>query len=463
MKLAIVGTGYVGLVTGTCFAELGHSVTCVDIDAEKIAALQSGKIPIYEPGLESLVAGNRAEGRLEFTTDLPKAVRNALVIFIAVGTPPRPDGSADLSAVYAVARAIGRSINGYKIVVDKSTVPVGTARRVAALIQEEMEKRAVEYPFDVVSNPEFLREGAAIEDFMKPDRVVIGCDNVRVRVLMEELYSQILQSGKPFLVMSPESAELTKYAANAMLATRISFINEMANLCEEVGANIDEVRLGIGSDSRIGYAFLMPGIGYGGSCFPKDVQALRQTASEVGRPSLILEAVHQANLRQKSVLMSRVTEYYGDNLAEYHFAVWGLAFKAETDDVREAPALTLIESLLAGGARVTAYDPKAMHTTQEALGTREGLEYAASPLSAAEHADGLLVCTDWPLFRNVELTALHKVMRRPVVFDGRNVFQPAWMFAHGFDYFSIGRAPVYGFSQKAEETGSTLAQLPRGN
>lgn len=442
MKLAILGTGYVGLVSGTCFAELGHDVICADINEQKIAALNRGEIPIYEPGLQELVARNAAEQRLRFTTDLPKAIRESLLIFIAVGTPPGPDGRADLRHVYDAARTIGREMNDYKIIVDKSTVPVGTADTVRGIIREELEKRNVPLEFDVVSNPEFLKEGDAIEDFMHPDRVVIGCENDRVRVLMQELYAHFARNGRPIIVMSTRSAEMTKYAANAMLATKISFINEIASICERVGANVDDVRNGIGSDKRIGYRFIFPGIGYGGSCFPKDVKALIQTAEDAGASPRLLPAVDAVNEIQKRSLIEKIRLYFRGDFAGKTFAVWGLAFKPETDDVREAPALLIIEALLKEGARIRAYDPKAAAQARLVLREHPGLAFAEHHYEAAENADALVLCTEWAFFRNTDLDRLKQSMKSPVVFDGRNVFSPTAMQRAGFDYISIGRDPV---------------------
>ncbi len=442
MKLAVIGTGYVGLVSGACFSDLGHDVVCADIDAEKIAALNAGRIPIYEPGLEELVEQNREQERLSFTTDVQEAIENALVIFVAVGTPPREDGTADLSYVFSVARSIGQYMNGYKVIVDKSTVPVGTARKVRQIIEETLAERGARHEFDVVSNPEFLKEGAAIKDFMNPDRVVIGGDNVRTLVLMEELYSHFARNGRPILKMSTESAEMTKYAANAMLATKISFINEIANICEEVGANVDDVRQGIGSDSRIGYRFIFPGIGYGGSCFPKDVKALIQTARAVGFTTQLLNAVDDINESQKLTLLNKMRTYYRDNFEGKRFALWGLAFKPETDDVREAPALVMAKGLLEAGATVCAYDPKAKEETEKLLGQYERLHFVEKHLDALKNCDALIVATEWKFFRNVDMKRLKNALKTPVVFDGRNVYTPELMAEEGFDYFSIGREPV---------------------
>ncbi|MBI2435733.1 MAG: UDP-glucose/GDP-mannose dehydrogenase family protein [Candidatus Hydrogenedentes bacterium] len=447
MRLAIMGTGYVGLVSGACFSDLGHDVICADINEQKILALQQGKIPIYEPGLDEMVRRNVEQGRLSFTTNIKKAIQDSLMIFVAVGTPPREDGTADLQYVFSVAENVGKHINGYKVIIDKSTVPVGTAARVRETVQAAMTARGAHHEFDVVSNPEFLKEGAALEDFMKPDRVVIGCDNVRVRILMEELYSFFARNGRPIIVMSTESAEMTKYAANAMLATKISFINEIAAICERVGANIDDVRQGIGSDRRIGYEFISPGIGYGGSCFPKDVKALIQTAQEAGVQPRVLPAVDALNEQQKSALIEKMRTYYHDDFAGRTFALWGLAFKPETDDVREAPALAMAAYLLKAGARLRAYDPKAAEPAAILLGHDAHIEYVDHYYDAAKGCDALVLATEWSFFRNTDLARLKQEMKTPVVFDGRNVYAPALMSTFGFDYFSIGRAPVLAFSQ----------------
>jgi UDPglucose 6-dehydrogenase len=451
MKLAIMGTGYVGLVSGACFSELGHDVTCVDVNAEKIAGLQKGVIPIYEPGLEEMVLNNVEQGRLRFTTNAKQAIKEALAIFIAVGTPPQEDGTADLQYVLAVAREVGRHINGYKIIVDKSTVPVGTADKVRAAVEAEMAAAGIAHEFDVVSNPEFLKEGAAIEDFMTPDRVVIGCENVRVKVLMEELYAHFARNGRPIITMSTRSAEMTKYAANAMLATKISFMNEIANICERVGADVDDVRRGIGSDSRIGYRFIFPGIGYGGSCFPKDVKALIQTAREVGANAELLPTVDAVNERQKQSLLNKMRLYYKDGFAGKTFALWGLAFKPETDDVREAPALVMVGALLAAGATVRAYDPKAEEQARIYMGDPPGVTYHKNHYEACEGADALILATEWAFFRNPDFGRLQAGLKTPVLFDGRNVYHPAAMEKLGFDYFSIGRDPVFGHSQPRAE------------
>ena len=433
MKIAVIGTGYVGLVVGTCFAETGNRVTCVDVDADKIARLNRGEVPIYEPGLEELIARNVEEGRLAFTTDFAPAVRDAKVCFIAVGTPPDEDGSADLRYVLGVARSIGENLNGYKVVVNKSTVPVGTNVKVQNAIREVAGPDA---EFDVVSNPEFLKEGAAIEDFMKPDRVVIGVNSDRSRDVMLELYAPYVRSGKPILVMDAASAEMTKYAANSMLATRISFMNEMARICELVGADINHVRKGIGSDSRIGFPFLFAGAGYGGSCFPKDVRALQRTAAEHGYETRIIDAVEAVNDAQKHVLTEKVTAHFGTELAGKHFVLWGLAFKPKTDDMREAPALTLIDALTAAGATVTAFDPEAMDEARRRLGDR--IVYAKTAMEALEGADALCLVTEWNEFRHVDPDEVGSRLKGRIVFDGRNVLDPQRWRSAGFTYYGIG-------------------------
>ena len=450
MQMAVVGTGYVGLVTGACFSEMGNDVTCVDIDEGKIAALNRGVVPIYEPGLEEMVATNVQQGRLAFTTNIQKAVDKALFVFIAVGTPPLDDGTADLQYVLDVARSIGRHMNGFKIVVTKSTVPVGTAEKVAAAVQAELDARRVDHQFDVVSNPEFLREGSAITDFMSPDRIVIGCDNPRTLILMQELYAAFARDGRPIITMSTTSSEMTKYAANSMLAAKISFINEVANICERVGADVEDVRRGIGADNRIGYQFIYPGIGYGGSCFPKDVKALISTAKTAGLDPALLDAIEQVNDRQKRALIDKLNDYYHGNLRGKHFAVWGLSFKPETDDTREAPSLVIIEALLKAGATVCAYDPKAMEEAQRRLGQRPGLSYAPNNYEALHDADALLLITEWSFFRNPDFERMKRVLKTPVVFDGRNIYSPELMRAFGFDYLPIGRAPVFTHSQKRQ-------------
>ncbi len=433
MHVAVIGSGYVGLVAGACLAETGNDVTCVDVDAEKIARLQRNEIPIYEPGLEPMVKRNQDEGRLTCTTDLGSAVRSSRVIFIAVGTPPGEDGSADLKHVLAVARAVGQHMNEPKIVVTKSTVPVGTAERVRAAIQAE-----TTIPFSVCSNPEFLKEGAAIDDFMKPDRVVIGVDNDEAKEVMGELYAPFTrQGGNRILFMDIASAEVTKYAANAMLATRISFMNQMALFCELVGADVNNVRLGIGSDQRIGRAFLYPGPGYGGSCFPKDVKALIRTSEALGLSLDVLKAVEQVNECQKQIVLQKTLRYLGQDLNGKCIGVWGLAFKAETDDMRESPAIPVIEGLLDAGARVQTHDPKATDSARMIFGDR--VMYAADPYSAAHGVDALLVMTEWLVYRNPDFERIRKLVRRPLLIDGRNLYDPDRMATLGFEYHGIGR------------------------
>jgi UDPglucose 6-dehydrogenase len=435
MHVAVIGSGYVGLVAGACLAETGNDVVCVDKDGEKIARLQRNEIPIYEPGLEPMVKRNQEEGRLTFTTDLPAAVRSARVILIAVGTPPGEDGSADLQHVLGVAREIGRSMNDAKIVVTKSTVPVGTAEKVRAAIRGE-----TSLPFAVCSNPEFLKEGAAIEDFMKPDRVVIGIDDEEAKAVMGELYAPFTrQGGNRILFMDIASAEVTKYAANSMLATRISFMNQMALFCELVGADVNNVRLGIGSDQRIGRAFLYPGPGYGGSCFPKDVKALIHTADGLGLSLDVLKAVEAVNECQKLVVLQKVLRYLGQDLSGKIVGLWGLAFKAETDDMRESPTIPLIEGLLSAGARVQSHDPKATDSARTIFGDR--VMYAADPYSAAHGADALVVMTEWLLYRNPDFERVRRLLRRPLLVDGRNLYEPDRMAALGFEYHGIGRSP----------------------
>ncbi|MBA3658421.1 MAG: UDP-glucose/GDP-mannose dehydrogenase family protein [Gemmatimonadales bacterium] len=433
MHVAVIGSGYVGLVAGACLAETGNDVICVDKDATKITRLQRNEIPIYEPGLEPMVQRNQTEGRLTFTTDLGTAVRASKVVLIAVGTPPGEDGSADLQHVLAVAREIGRNMNEPKVVVTKSTVPVGTAEKVRAAVKSETET-----PFSVCSNPEFLKEGAAIDDFMKPDRVVIGVDNDDARAIMGELYAPFTrQGGNRVLFMDIASAEVTKYAANAMLATRISFMNQMATFCELVGADVNNVRLGIGSDQRIGRAFLYPGPGYGGSCFPKDVKAIIRTAEDLGLSLDVLKSVEDVNDRQKLVVLRKAQRFLGDDLTGKTIGIWGLAFKAETDDMREAPAIPLIEGLLDAGARVQAHDPKATDQARLIFGDR--VMYAADPYSAAHGADALVVMTEWLVYRNPDFERLRKLLRRPLLLDGRNLYEPDRMAALGFEYHGIGR------------------------
>jgi UDPglucose 6-dehydrogenase len=432
MKIAVVGTGYVGLVAGAGFAESGNDVICVDKDTAKVAMLRRGKIPIYEPGLEEIVKRNKSEGRLVFTTDLAKAVRAAEVCFIAVGTPQGEDGSADLRHVMTVARDIARAMNGYKVIVDKSTVPVGTAEKV-----REVVRRETTHPFSVVSNPEFLKQGAAVDDFMKPDRVVIGAEDPRAAEIMVKLHKPFTRTGAPIMVMDCASAELSKYAANAMLATKISFMNEIANVCDLFGADVDRVRQAVGSDRRIGSSFLFPGVGFGGSCFPKDVKALVRFSADQKYDFKILKAVDTVNDLQKRVLVKRVEAHFGGTLKGKTIAVWGLAFKPKTDDMREAPAIPIIESLLAKGAKVQAYDPEAMKTAKGIFGGK--VTYAAKNYDALKGADALVVVTEWQEFREPDFARMKKLMREPVIFDGRNIYQPESMKALGFTYSSIGR------------------------
>ena len=439
MKITIIGTGYVGLVSGACLAEVGNDVLCLDLDQRKIDILESGGIPIHEPGLLEMVSRNRASGRLQFTTDVAKSVAWGQVQFIAVGTPPDEDGSADLKHVVAAARNIGRHMNEYKIVVDKSTVPVGTADAVHAAIAEELGKRGANTRYSVVSNPEFLKEGAAVEDFMRPDRIVVGAEDTEAAACMRALYAPFQRNHERLILMDVRSAELTKYAANAMLATRISFMNEMANLAERLGADIEQVRKGIGSDPRIGYHFLYPGVGYGGSCFPKDVKAVIKTAADVGIKLEVLNAVERANEIQKGVLVEKIVKHYGESLAGRRFAVWGLAFKPNTDDMREAPSLVIIADLIKRGAEIVAYDPVAMEEAQKAFGKESKLRYAESPMDTLESADALVIVTEWKEFRSPDFHALKTKLKQPVVFDGRNLYEPETMRARGFQYYPIGR------------------------
>ena len=439
MKITMIGTGYAGLVTGTCLAEVGNDVLCLDVDPRKIDMLNAGGVPIHEPGLEPMIRRNAAAGRLAFTTDAAAAVAHGEIQFIAVGTPPDEDGSADMQYVLAAARAIGRRMDGYRIVVDKSTVPVGTADRVRGAIAEELAARGVALPFAVVSNPEFLKEGAAVEDFMKPDRVVVGADDERAIAAMRAVYAPFMRNHDRLLVMDPRSAELTKYAANAMLATRISFMNELANLADRLGADIEHVRRGIGSDPRIGYHFLYAGVGYGGSCFPKDVKALRHTATELRRPLRILDAVEAANDAQKLRLVEKIVARLGENLAGRKLALWGLAFKPNTDDMREAPARAIIAALVERGATIVAYDPVAMDESRRIFGAAPWLSYASSPLAAVAGADALVIVTEWKEFRSPDFEALAASLASPLVFDGRNLFDPVQVRAAGLEYFAIGR------------------------
>ena len=442
MKICVFGAGYVGLVAAACFAESGNTVITVDVDESKIEGLKQGIIPIYEPGLKELVLRNQAEGRLTFTTDIPEAVKSSLINFIAVGTPPGEDGSADLQYVLAVARDIGRHMDSYKIVVDKSTVPVGTADKVRVALQEELNLRGAPLEFDVVSNPEFLKEGAAIDDFMKPDRVVIGTDNVRTAEIMKELYDPFMRKQNRMIVMDIRSAEMTKYAANAMLATRISFMNQIALLCERMGADVAAVREGIGSDSRIGYDFLFPGPGYGGSCFPKDVKALIRTAEESDYDFLLLKAVEDVNERQKQVLSNKVLQLLGDAgkekpLEGRTIACWGLSFKPRTDDMREAPSITIIENLLARGAKVAVHDPEALKEAKKAFGER--VTYSNNQYEILAGADALVIITDWSEYRNPDFDRIKAELKEPFVIDGRNLYKPDRMRVAGFTYVPLGR------------------------
>ncbi len=439
MKITVIGTGYVGLVTGACLAEVGNEVFCLDVDARKIDILKAGGIPIFEPGLEEMVKRNVAAGRLMFTTDVEAAVHFGEIQFIAVGTPPDEDGSADLQYVVAAARNIGRHMTTFKLVVDKSTVPVGTADRVKAAMREELAARGVAIDFGVASNPEFLKEGAAIDDFMRPDRIVIGTDDEKATQLLRDLYAPFQRNRDRLLTMDVRSAELTKYAANAMLATRISFMNELSTLAEKLGADVEQVRHGIGADPRIGYHFLYAGCGYGGSCFPKDVQALRRTAEEYGVKMRVLDAVEVANEAQKSVLINKLKARFGSDLKNRHFALWGLAFKPNTDDMREAPSRVMIEALWAMGATVSAYDPAAMEETRAIYGKRVDLTLADTPMDALRGADALLIVTEWKVFRSPNFETMKALLKAPIIFDGRNLYEPEAMHAQGFEYFPIGR------------------------
>jgi UDPglucose 6-dehydrogenase len=439
MKITMIGAGYVGLVTSACFAEVGNDVLCLDTDARKIGVLKEGGVPIHEPGLAPMIERNVAAGRLRFTTDVDAAVAHGAVQFIAVGTPPDEDGSADMQYVLAAAHNIGRRMTEFKIVVDKSTVPVGTADSVRATIADELRTRGSDVQFAVVSNPEFLKEGAAVEDFMKPDRVVIGADDDRAIGVMRAVYAPFQRNHERLLVMDVRSAELTKYAANAMLATRISFMNELANLADALGADIEHVRQGIGSDPRIGWQFLYPGVGYGGSCFPKDVKALQHSATQHGRPLRILGAVEAANDAQKLRLVEKIVARLGEDLTGRRFALWGLAFKPNTDDMREAPSRRIIAELIARGATIVAYDPVAMPEAKRVFAETDRLEYAASPMEAVAGTDALVVVTEWKEFRSPDFNAIFAGLNQPLVFDGRNLYEPALVRAAGLEYFSIGR------------------------
>ncbi len=435
MKIAVIGTGYVGLVSGTCFAETGNHVTCVDIDENKVNSLTSGKITIYEPGLEKLFERNLKEGRLHFTTSLEDAIKEAKIIFLALPTPPGEDGSADLSYVLGVAEHLGKIMTEYKVIVDKSTVPVGTAEKVHNAV-------AANYSgdFDIVSNPEFLREGVAVDDFMKPDRVVVGCSSERAEKLMHELYAPFVRQGNPVIFMDEKSAELTKYAANSFLATKITFMNEIARVCELVGADFDKVRKGIGTDTRIGNRFLFPGIGYGGSCFPKDVKALVRSSAEVDYDFKILNAVEEVNESQKTYLIPKVKNHFGGDLKGKHFALWGLAFKPNTDDIREAPALYLIDELIAAGATVTAFDPEAMENVKGVVGDK--ISFADNMYTCLESADALIIATEWAEFRNPNFERITSALKNQTIFDGRNLFNLNKMTEQGFNYYSIGRETI---------------------
>lgn len=443
MKLTVIGTGYVGLVTGACLAEMGNSVTCVDVDAKKIEGLRRGVLPIYEPGLDKVVAENIQAGRLAFTTVLADALSDVSVLFIAVGTPPGEDGSADLQYVLAVARDIGRHIKDYAVVVDKSTVPVGTGDKVRAAIQTELDKRATRVEFDVVSNPEFLKEGAAVDDFMRPDRIIIGAQSARARAMMHTLYTPFTRNHDRIQYMGVREAEMTKYTANAMLATKISFMNEIAGLCEKLGVDVESVRLGIGSDSRIGHSFIYPGAGYGGSCFPKDVKALIHMAGQQGFEAKVLNAVEARNDKQKSVLFEKITRRYGANLKGRMFGLWGLAFKPGTDDMREAPSIVLLQALIQAGATVQAFDPVAMPTAEHELPKawfESGqLKLADEQYAAVGGVDGLILITEWKPFRHPDFARIKSLMRQPVIFDGRNQYDPEALRADGFEYHGIGR------------------------
>ena len=432
MRIAVIGTGYVGLVTGTCLAETGNTVTCVDIDEAKITTLKQGITPIYEPNLSVLIERNLSEGRLHFTSSLVDGIAGAALIFLALPTPPGADGQADLTYILNVADELGPLLSEYVVIVDKSTVPVGTAE----LVKEHVAKHA-RVDFSVVSNPEFLREGFAVTDFMKPDRIVIGATDERAIKVMESLYKPFVRQGNPILVMDEKSAELTKYASNAFLATKITFMNEIANFCERVGANVDAVRLGMGSDERIGKRFLFPGMGYGGSCFPKDVQALHHSGAMEGFQFQLLDAVMRVNDKQKTILLPKIKTYFHQDLTNKKLAIWGLSFKPDTDDIREAPALYLIQALLDAGASVTVYDPEAMDNVATQFGDR--VHYALNPYQALETMDGLIICTEWSVFRSPDFAVMRKNMKQHVIFDGRNIFEPEEVRAEGFDYFSIGR------------------------
>ncbi len=439
MKVTIYGSGYVGLVTGACLADVGNNVLCVDVDEQKVENLRKGIVPIFEPGLEAIIREAMAQGRIDFTTDMARAVAHAELQFIAVGTPPDEDGSADLQYVLAVAETIGKHMDATRVIVDKSTVPVGTADKVKAKVAEQLAERGVDIPFHVVSNPEFLKEGDAIADFTKPDRIVVGAEDDYAIEVMRELYAPFSRNHQKLIEMDVRSAELTKYAANAMLATKISFMNELSQLAERLGADIEKVRVGIGSDPRVGYQFIYPGCGYGGSCFPKDVKALERTAREVGFDAKLLSAVEARNESQKQVLFSKIQRHFDGELAGKTIAVWGLAFKPNTDDMREAPSRVLMEALWAAGARVRAYDPQAMEEARRIYGERDDLELVDHPDKAVEGADGLAICTEWKIFRSPDFEEIYKKLVTPVIFDGRNLYDPSRMKHYGFDYYAIGR------------------------
>jgi len=439
LKITVIGTGYVGLVTGTCFADMGNDVICVDKDENKIKMLKQGQIPIWEPGLEQLVKRNFKEGRLSFTTDIKEAVDESLICMIAVGTPPGEDGSADLTHVLDVAKDIASYMNEYKIIINKSTVPIGTADKVKEEIHRVLKKRGVYFKFDVVSNPEFLKEGAAIEDFMKPDRVIVGVENEKVAKIIKELYSPFSRTHEKLILMSVRSAEMTKYAANAMLATKISFINDIANLCELVGADVSEVRHGIGSDSRIGYKFIYPGIGYGGSCFPKDVKALIKIGKNVNKDLRVLQAVEAVNEDQKIILLQKVMKHFGNDLTGKTYAVWGVSFKPQTDDMRESPSIKIIQGLIKAGAKIQAYDPVAMNEAKRVFGDDPDIEYFEGNYEALEGANALLLLTEWHQFRYPDFSKIKKLLKEPVIFDGRNQYNPKELKDAGFSYYGIGR------------------------
>ncbi len=439
MKICVVGTGYVGLVSGACFAEMGNDVICVDTNAEKIKKLNENIIPIYEPRLDELVKNNKEAGRLSFTTDIKTGIESSLLIFIAVGTPTDEDGSADLKYVFKVAEDIAFYINSYKIVVDKSTVPVGTADKVREIILNGQKKLNKNFEFDVVSNPEFLKEGAAIDDFMKPDRIVIGSDNPRTSEIMKELYGQFVKNGHPIIMMDVKSAEITKYAANCMLATRISFMNEISLLCEKSGADVTKVRVGLGSDGRIGMPFLYAGLGYGGSCFPKDVKALIKTFSDMGDESLLLKAVEDINQKQRARFIDKILKHFKNDIKHKTFSMWGLAFKPNTDDMREAPAITIINSLIKNGAKVKCYDPQATNETKRLLGENPNVEYFKNQYDALKGSDGLLLVTEWNCFREPDFQKIFAALKEKVIFDGRNIYDPEVIERNGFVYYSVGR------------------------